>query len=91
MLRGKENGDIPRKAHVQASLFITRERGHTESSQEVHFVYNKKLHFLFLRNIVSKPTCIFSLLPYAIKIHSFLFSLQSCRSPVFNIYKKCSY
>lgn len=83
MLRGKEDEDIPRKAPVLLYLFITREQGYTEPSQEVQFLYNKKFHFLFLLNFVSKPTCIFSLLLYALKIHSFLFSLQSCRSLCF--------
>lgn len=42
---------------------------YTDPPQEMYFLYNEKLHFLFL-------LCIFSLLPYELKIHSILFTFS---------------
>lgn len=60
MLRGKENGGIPRRIHIWVYLFIIREWGYTSPPQEIHFLYNEKFNFLFL-NFVCKPTRLFSL------------------------------
>lgn len=48
MLRGKENGGIPRTTHVWVYLFITREGVYTDPPHEIRFLYNEKFHFLFL-------------------------------------------
>jgi len=41
MLRGKENGDISRKIHVQVYVFIAREWVYTDPPQEIHFLYSE--------------------------------------------------
>lgn len=48
MLKGKENGGIPRKIQDQVYLFITRKRAYTDPPHEIHFLYSEKFHFLFL-------------------------------------------
>lgn len=86
MLRGKENGGIPRKIHVRIYLFITRERVYTDPPHEIHFLYNEKFHFLFLvcfqtyMHHLSDTVCNKNPKP---SLH-----LHSCRSPDFFLKKK---